>query len=103
MPCPSLVGVVDYWSMLMAESRDAHYHWEFLAYDKLLEEGTKGYFHACTVTVIGYRDEESASLAVQSLVTRKHYDLRRVWECTTCEYLENVAASMHRLAKSQES
>lgn len=88
--------------MSIAESREAHYHWEFLAYDELLEEGTKGYFHAATITVIGYRDEESASLAVQSLVTRKHYDLRRVWECNTCEYQENILATMQRLAKSQE-
>jgi len=72
------------------DEQNAHFHWEFLATDT-------GQVRPVVLTVIGYLGEPEALAAVQDLVHRDNYELKRVWECNTCRYQERVASMFSKI------
>lgn len=63
-----------------------HLHWSFLAYNKPQKviEGKLSVVDATEVTVTDDPIEAAALERVKKIVQRKHYLLRRVWECEEC-------------------
>lgn len=81
---------------------EPHWHWEFVAFDHPEAQPVGEIHWPVTVNVTGQYDEETASLAARSIITREHFKLRRVTECTTCGYQEQIATSTAKLAKAAE-
>lgn len=80
---------------------EPHWHWTFLAFNGEVGEGGAINWPV-EVTVTGRYTEEDASVMVSSVVQREHYQLRRVYECTTCGFQETTSKSMETLAENSK-
>ncbi len=71
-----------------------HFHWNFIAYDVI---GEKGEFQGgVEVSVVGYPSEEIALEAAKNMLKRPNYYLRKVWECTECQYQKDVLEQLKK-------
>jgi hypothetical protein len=73
-----------------------HLHWRFLAYDGPVD--AKEVRWAVTVTVLGYRSEETASKAAAEIVQRDNYTLQAVWECNECSFRADQTKALTHVA-----
>lgn len=78
---------------------DIHKHWRFVAFDAYNEENRMIEWPV-TVTVDGYDNEDDALLVAKSIVSRQHYRLQAVWECSTCRFQARTLAAAEKIANA---
>lgn len=78
-------------------SIEKHKHWTFIVYDEIDENGN--YKHPIEVTVNDEEFESNALNEVRRMIKRKHYTLRKVWECVTCAAAMNQATNSRNLVE----
>ena len=84
-------------------SIEPHWHWTFTAYNgPEVTLPTQQFTWGVEISITGNYDEESARAIAASVIRRDHYELRRVYECTTCGYQESTAHSIAKLAKDAQ-
>lgn len=76
---------------------DRHFHWEFIGWNG--DAVTKEIPWPVTVEVVGYLSEADARIAVNDVVPRENFSLRRVWECQACGFQQGVSESMGKLSQ----
>lgn len=77
-----------------------HRHWTILCYTKYVEEGAK-LLEAVEVTVNDALNESDAIRKAKRSVKRKHYELRKVWECNQCQVQTRLQKKVEKLVDKQ--
>lgn len=73
-----------------------HLHWRFTAYNG--GENDREIFHPIQISVIGYNDEQSVFEAARKIVLREQYKLNSVYECNACNFNQQNADNLRKLA-----
>ena len=89
--------------MSQTMEQETHWHWDFTAFDEA-DSVANTIRWPVAVTVIGYASEADASIAAQTILDRKHFRLRRVWECNTCKFQGKILDTFQQAvdAEAQE-
>ena len=81
-------------------AQDRHWHWKFVAWNGAANDRELKF--AVSISVLGYVDEATATMAARDIVIREQYALQQVYECNTCGYQAEVTRAMNRMAKAAE-
>lgn len=77
-----------------------HKHWTFLAYDEMSDDGN--YVEPAEVTINDEQFESNALIEVKRIIKRKHYVLRKVWECVTCPATMRQVENTRQMAEEMK-